>query len=203
VGNYCYDPERKGPQFDRRRLLQLGGLSGLSLAHLLQAQAVQAARHVDRKSSARIKSCIFIFYFGGPSHLDTFDMKPAAPAEVRGEFRSIATTVPGLRICEHLPRLARVMHKVALIRSMSHAMRNHDPACTTTFTGRTPPRGDTENFSAVGDAAAAPGYGALLSYLRRGQPAGLPAAALPFFIRTCFPPPARPADSSARPTPRS
>src|ERR1700737_1155991 len=87
----------------RRRLLQAGcwGYLGLSLGGLLRAQASQAARKSQRPAAAHIKSCILIFYYGGPSHLDTFDMKPTAPAEARGEFKSIATSVPGLRLCEH------------------------------------------------------------------------------------------------------
>jgi hypothetical protein len=177
----------------RRQLLQAGaGLAGLSylglaLPQLLQARSAKPTSRPSDGAPPAIRSCIFIFYFGGPSHLDTWDLKPNAPREIRGEFGSIATTVTGLRIGEHLPRMARVMHKVALIRSMRHAMRNHDSACTTTFTGRAPLRGDTENFSAVSESVAGPGHGALLSHLRRGKRAVLPHAALPFFIRNLFP----------------
>src|SRR5438067_4339766 len=165
------------PPSDRRQFLRATGLGGLglSLPRLLQARADAHVRRAD----AHIRSCIMIFWYGGPSHLDTWDLKPAAPAEIRGEFRPTATTVPGLRVAEHLPRMAPLMHKVALVRSMRHAMRNHDSACTTTFTGRFPPRGDTENFTALSESAAAPGYGALLSYLRRRHPAELPHAVLP------------------------
>ncbi|MFN9973986.1 MAG: DUF1501 domain-containing protein, partial [Phycisphaerae bacterium] len=60
-----------------------------------------------------IRSCILIFYYGGPSHLDTYDLKPEAPVDIRGEFRPISTSVPGLSVCEHLPRMAARMHKVA------------------------------------------------------------------------------------------
>jgi hypothetical protein len=78
------------------------------------------------------------------------------------------------------------MHKVAVVRSMNHGMRNHDSACTQTFTGRSLFRGDTENFSPVSEALAPPSYGAMLSYVRRRRPAKLPHAALPFFIRNLF-----------------
>lgn len=78
-----------------------------------EARASDAAPSTGPKP---IRACIFVFYYGGPSHLDTFDMKPDAPQEIRGEFDSIATSVPGLRICEHLPHLAKVMHKVAVVR---------------------------------------------------------------------------------------
>src|SRR5262245_31743302 len=110
------DQRDHGHHFSRRHLLQAGGLGrlGLSLPHLLQAQA--AARSARLPSSLPpIRSCILLFYYGGPSHLDTWDPKPGAPAEIRGEFRLIATSVPGLRIGEHLPRMARLMHKVVLV----------------------------------------------------------------------------------------
>jgi hypothetical protein len=97
-------------------------------------------------SSARqpIKSCILIFYYGGPSHIDTWDMKPKAPKEVRGEFQSIATNVPGLRISEHLPRCAQVMDRLTVIRSMHHPMTNHNSAAFTTLSGRVPLKGDID-----------------------------------------------------------
>src|SRR5262245_65254691 len=75
-----------------------------------------------------VRSCILVFFYGGPSHLDTFDPKPDAPAEVRGEFRSVATAVPGVRFCEHLPRLAKLTDQIALVRSLHHPMRNHNSA---------------------------------------------------------------------------
>src|SRR5262249_43276577 len=109
----------------RRRLLQIGGLGclGLNLARLFESEQAQAAA-----PSARVQSCILLFYYGGPSHLDTWDMKPSAPKEVRGDFRTMATRVPGLRVCEHLPRCARIMDKLAIIRSMHHPMRSHNAA---------------------------------------------------------------------------
>ena len=109
----------------RRRLLQIGGLGclGLNLAGLLRAETAAAASPVRPHSAARVKSCILLFYYGGPSHLDTWDMKPDSPREIRGEFRTTATAVPGLRICEHLPRCARVIDKLAVVRSLHHPMR--------------------------------------------------------------------------------
>src|SRR5438309_4156777 len=122
----------------RRRLLQIGALGccGLNLAGLLRAEARAAdatalAKAPDpsrRGSAARVKSCILLFYYGGPSHLDTWDMKPAAPLEVRGEFRPAATVVPGVRISEHLPHCARLADKLAIVRSLHHPMRNHNSA---------------------------------------------------------------------------
>jgi hypothetical protein len=121
----------------RRELLRIGGLSllGLTSAQLerLRAEA-PAANPAAPKQQA--KSCIFLFLFGGPSQVDLWDMKPQAPPEIRGEFQPIATNVPGIHICEHLPKLAQQMDKLCLVRSMSHRMNVHGPACSEVFTGR-------------------------------------------------------------------
>src|SRR5438270_8384703 len=111
VNQGCERAEVGRQVLSRRRWLQVGGLSiaGLSLPRLLQAEATPQTQTTGIKPVPRTKSCILIFYYGGPSHLDTWDLKPHAPREVRGEFNSIATLVPGQRICEHLPRCARVM----------------------------------------------------------------------------------------------
>src|SRR5262249_33308368 len=102
----------------------------------------------------------------------TWDMKPDAPAEIRGEFRPIATRVPGLHVSEHLPRCARIADKLTIVRSMHHSMRNHNSAAVEALSGRTPPRGDLELLSDTGDAF--PCYGAVVSNLAsrsRGMPA--------------------------------
>jgi hypothetical protein len=166
----------------RRQLLQLGGQGclGLSLAGLLRAQAAQAGRPPAQPAPARIKSCILVFCYGGPSHLDTFDMKPDAPGEVRGEFRPIPTTAPGVRVCEHLPRLARLMHKVAVIRSMHHANHLHDSAAIETLTGRPIGGPDRELFTPIPQFF--PSYGSALSYLRRGKGLDVAHAILPFLF---------------------
>src|ERR1700724_3683664 len=92
-----------GPLLSRRHMLQIGGASllGLSLPGLLRAQ--DAARAVGQQATA--DQLLVIFLNGGPSHLDMWDMKPAAPVEIRGEFQPIATSVPGVQFSEHLPRL--------------------------------------------------------------------------------------------------
>jgi hypothetical protein len=104
--------------FTRRSFLQAGtaGLAGMTLPNLIGLQAAGAAE--ERR--ARIRNCITIFLVGSPGHLDTWDMKPDAPAEIRGHFRPIATNVTGVRICEHFPLMARMMHKVSLIRSLHY-----------------------------------------------------------------------------------
>src|SRR5690242_6936235 len=100
---------------DRRSFLVSGGLGclGLGLSDLARLRAVPAASAAEQKR--RRNSCIFLFLFGGPSHIDLWDMKPAAPEQVRGVFRPAATRVPGIRICEHLPRLAQVMDRLCLL----------------------------------------------------------------------------------------
>lgn len=121
---------------DRRSCLTIGGLAGLglSMADLCRLRAASAANNPS--SSRRRNSCVFLFLFGGPSHIDLWDMKPAAPAEIRGEFNSIDTNVAGIEVCEHLPLLARQMDKVCLLRSMTHRMNVHGPACSEVFSGR-------------------------------------------------------------------
>src|SRR5436305_10956737 len=105
---------------------------GLSLPRLLRAQ--EHARQVGHSASA--DACILIFLNGGPSHLDMWDMKPAAPVEIRGEFRPIATSVPGVQLSEHLPRLARHLHRCALVRSVHHSVNNaHAAAVYAGLTG--------------------------------------------------------------------
>lgn len=107
---------------------------GLSSSHLAQLRAVAA--NEPATAQRRENSCVFLFLFGGPSQIDLWDLKPHAPAEIRGEFRSTATNVPGIQLCEHLPRLARQMDKVCLLRSMQHHMNVHGPACSEVFSGR-------------------------------------------------------------------
>jgi hypothetical protein len=117
----------------RRSWLQLGGLGllGLSLPRLLAA---------GRQKAGPVRSCVLFLLHGGPSQLDIWDMKPAAPAEVRGEFRPAATRVPGLRITEHLPRLAKQAHRFSIVRSMTHTAINHNAATYFVTTGNPPPR---------------------------------------------------------------
>lgn len=114
----------------RREMLKIGGLSmlGLALPDYLALRAQEAAR-------ARAKSVILVWLNGGPSHLDLFDLKPEAPAEFRGEFQPIPTAVKGLRICEHLPRLAKVMDRATLVRSVTSSEGNHDRATHHLLTG--------------------------------------------------------------------
>src|SRR5262245_59178746 len=126
----------------RRDLLQAGGLGmfGLSLPALLRGRAAAATGDPRHPTFGKAKSCMIVFLNGGCSHHDTYDMKPAAPAEIRGEFQPIATNLPGLDICEHLPHVARQMDKVLLCRSVTHRDNNHPSACYWMFTGHEYPR---------------------------------------------------------------
>ncbi len=122
----------------RRHLLQVGalGLAGLASPSWVRGEPGRAT------PKAKAKSVIFLHQWGGPSHHDTFDMKPAAPAEIRGEFRSISSTLPGSPVCELLPRCARIMDRVCLIRTLQHTMKNHNSAGYYSLTGYAPPTDD-------------------------------------------------------------
>jgi len=152
---------------------------GLNFAGLTLAQAATKGQHKSRLPK-RVKSCILVFYYGGPSHLDTLDMKPNGPSAIRGEFKPISTAVPGIHICEHMPHLARVMDKVTVVRSMRHTNRLHDSASTEVLLGKEPPNGDVENFAPIPQFH--PCYGSVLSYLRQDQDLDIAHAALPHLI---------------------
>lgn len=118
----------------RRDLLRIGTLGALSLPHLLQAEARAAP------AKSRIRHVILIQHYGAPSHIDLWDPKPDAPAEIRGEFSTIPTSLPGYRVTEIMPRLAKWCHKLAFVRSMTHRTANHNPGTYLAITGHTPER---------------------------------------------------------------
>src|SRR5262249_34881599 len=154
--------------------LRIGGLGllGLSLPGLLQAAG--GAR------KAKAKSVIFLHQWGGPSHVDTFDMKPNAPAEVRGEFKAMPSSAPGIPVCELLPRTAKVMDKVTLVRSLHHQMKNHNSAGYYCLTGHAPPLEDQR----LGDPFdLSPAYGSVVDKLAPAK-AGVPTfVAYPHIVR--------------------
>jgi hypothetical protein len=115
----------------RREFLRVGGLglAGLTLPTLFHARADAGP------GRPRARSCLLLYMWGGPSQLETFDLKPGAPAHVRGEFRPTATAVPGTRICEHLPRLARRTDRYAILRSVTHTGTNHGTSAYHMLTG--------------------------------------------------------------------
>jgi hypothetical protein len=114
-------------------MLQVGAIGALNLALPRLLVAGEASARAGK--AARADSCILVFLNGGPSHLDMWDMKPGLPKEMRSEFRPIATSVPGVQVCEHLPRLARLMSHCALVRSVHHDQVAHAPAVYTALTG--------------------------------------------------------------------
>jgi hypothetical protein len=124
----------------RRRFLATGVMGGLvALPELLRADSTTGGE----------RSCIFIVQQGGPSHIDTWDMKPEAPIEIRGPFQSIPTAVPGLHVCEWLPRLAAQADKYCLLRTMCHTSNDHDAGMHMFLTGRSVPPADAPTFGAI------------------------------------------------------
>jgi hypothetical protein len=124
----------------RRSILRVGGLGmfGMTLPKLIFAE--EAARNAKR--IARAKSVIFLFQWGGPSHLETFDMKPDAPSGIRGFHKPMASKADGIQVNSLLPKTAQIMDKVTLIRSVHHTMKNHNSAGYYALTGHAPPSDD-------------------------------------------------------------
>jgi len=143
----------------RRDVLRAGvlGTAGLSLAGYLRGTAQGQVR------PAAARAAIFVSLGGGPTHIDTFDLKPNAPVEFRGEFKPIATNVPGVSICEHLPKLAQCADKFALLRGVSHTLAAHDLGAKYMNTGNRPL-----------PSLEFPGYGAVVAK-EMPSPADLPA----------------------------
>jgi hypothetical protein len=161
----------------RRQFLGKAALAALGPA--LPSAPAQAARPAAPAGKG-VRSCILVFYYGGPSHLETFDPKSDAPAEVRGEYRTIATAVPGVRFSEHLLLTARLMGRLALVRGLHHPMRNHNSAAAETLTGRTPAGGDQELLT--DDPRGLPTLGSAVAYALGRRAHLLPYVALPYTL---------------------
>ena len=149
----------------RRDFVRVGGLGafGLSLPALLQAEAKAAEiAKAAGASTKKQKNCILFFLMGGQSQLDMWDMKPDAPEGIRGEFKPMSTNVDGIQICEHMPLLAKRTDQYAIIRSMTHHIKNHAPAGYYALTGNAPKR-DVNNFGLNSDDY--PALGSVVSYL--------------------------------------
>src|SRR6188474_1094161 len=119
-------------QASRREFLRVGALAGLSLAEVLRLQHVCAAE----SAKTRDVNCIFIFIVGGMPHQDMWDLKPEAPAEIRGDFQPISTKVPGLFVSDVLPGVAKVTDKLAVLRSMTHDDSDHGRGFHIMMTGK-------------------------------------------------------------------
>src|ERR1017187_10410805 len=119
-------------------MLRLGqfGLGALTLPNLLQARAAPVAHAPGSPGGRRAKSFILLYLWGGPPQQDMGDMKPDAPEGIRSIFRPIPTNVPGIQLCDHLPRLAQQADKLALVRSVTHPSNNHEPSVYYTLTGK-------------------------------------------------------------------
>jgi hypothetical protein len=169
------EPSFHHPTFTRRSLLQAGavGLLGLGMGEVSALRAMNAAG-----GSPRARSVIFIFLSGGLGQHDSFDPKPDAPDNIRGEFAPIATRTPGIRICEHLPRLAGRSDKWALVRSLTHPSNDHSLGHHIMLTGRSQaPPGFNPNMPRPGDFPSIASVAGALLPRRNNLP---PAAVLPF-----------------------
>ncbi|RLS75410.1 MAG: DUF1501 domain-containing protein [Planctomycetota bacterium] len=164
----------------RRHLLQLGqsGLLGLGLGSFMNSTSARAGVG-NNEIRSRAKSLIIVFCTGAISHHDTFDMKPDAPLEIRGEFNPIQTPIPGTVICEHLPKLASRAHKYALVRSLSHKDNNHLMSTHHVLTGHLQPGAFFDKVASRDDW---PCYSAGCEYLRP-RTDGIPSGVnLPTFL---------------------
>jgi len=154
----CVDYQRS--HLHRRAALKIGaaGIAGLTLPNILRADTA-------RRKKATAKNVIMLFQFGGPPQHDTFDPKPNAPAEIRGEFKPMATKVPGTFICDQLPKLAALADRFALVRSVNHNRSSHNPGAYYSLTGREPL---IDIVTANASATDFPHPGAILAHLEPG-----------------------------------
>ncbi|MDB5349009.1 MAG: hypothetical protein JWN86_256 [Planctomycetota bacterium] len=167
---------RQTSLLSRRSLLKVGaaGFAGLNLPALLRAGESSAIK-------PRAKHVIFLHQFGGPSHIDTFDMKPDAAEKIRGDFKPIASAAPGVNITEHLPRFAKVMNHVAQIRSVNHGMKNHNSATFYSLTGHAPPLDDIRLRDSL---ELYPAYGSTVAKFKPVTDPAIPTSvAFPYLLR--------------------
>ena len=152
---------REFRRLERRDLLRIGsvGLVGLSLPKFLAAAETSG-------TAARAKSVLFYHHYGAPSHIDSFDPKPEAPLEVRGEFGTIASSAPLWHVSDIMPRIAKVCDRLAVVRTMRHRTSNHNPAVYLAITGRTSERDQVQVGATSNDW---PHYGAVLAKLAPGS----------------------------------
>ncbi len=146
------------PTFSRRAMLRIGGAGVLGLTMPKLMQAAESGTGFK----PRAKSVIFLFQWGGPSQLDTFDMKPDAPSTIRSPYRPISSSADGIQVCELLPEMAKRMHHVSLIRTMTHTMKNHASAGYYALSGHEPPSDDQRLRDSLD---LYPAYGSVVDHL--------------------------------------
>jgi hypothetical protein len=163
----------------RRTLLKAGGMGlfGMTMPGLLRAagervEAQMSMGELLARPKIRAKQCVFLFQWGGPSHLETFDMKPEAPAEYRGPHGVMRSACPDILVNERLPNVARVMDKVSIIRSVNHKMTNHNSAGYYALTGSAPPS-DDQRLRDLPDLQ--PGYGSVIHKFNPQRDPAMPA----------------------------
>jgi hypothetical protein len=154
----------------RREVLRVGGLgfTGLMWSALLRSRLSAAEKPQSNSggSFGKAKACIVVFNYGGPSHLDVLDLKPDAPAEVRGEFKPIQTKASGVSITEHLPRLASIADRYTIIRSMTHRDNDHAIGAYLSLTGWSHPKHDILGIEPPASPQDMPSLGSVLSKVR-------------------------------------
>lgn len=161
---------------DRRSMLRVGGagMLGMTMPKLIRGA------ELSQSIKPRAKSVIFLFQWGGPSQLDTFDMKPNAPETVRSPYRPISSSADGIQVCELLPEMAKRMHHVTLVRTMTHTMKNHASAGYYALSGHEPPTDDQRLRDSLD---LYPAYGSVVDHLAPNQN-GMPTfVAYPHVIR--------------------
>lgn len=181
--SYACSSFHQASALTRRHVLKVGGLGllGLTMNTLWAAEAKsQVQTHKAKNPAPRAKSVVFLYQFGGPSHIDMFDMKPGAPEGIRGPHKPISSNVPGIQVSEHLPRVAKIMDKVTLIRSMHHTMKNHNSASYYALSGHAPPLDDIRLKDTMD---LFPAYGSVVSRLGPSQSEMPTSVAYPYVIR--------------------
>jgi hypothetical protein len=159
----------------RRDLLQVGGLGalGLTLSDFLRLREAKAAESAPDRTFGKAKACILLFPYGSPPQHETFDPKPDAPREIQGEMKAISTCVPGVSICDHLPKIAQVMDRVTVVRSMTHPYPVHGVAYAVSGIPTYTPDLETRPR----DPQHWPYIGSVVDYLASGRNAGATGSA--------------------------
>ncbi len=179
-------PKRLCTGLTRRDLIQAGGMGlfGLNLSQFLQAKSLQADETASASLAAsfgKAKRCIIMFLYGSPSQLETVDMKPQAPSGVRGSMNPIASSLPGLDVCEHMPHMARIMDRTTVVRSVTHQYPIHGVAYAMTGVSSIDVAAELNPY----DPRHHPWFGSVVEYLDARKRGGKPAefiqnVALPF-----------------------